>query len=242
MEPDRADPTPPPRATRPSWNTRAVVLFVVILALLMGIGLTSWLYRPAAPSGLPQDSSVAEALDLLGGSIEVDAGALRYATSLGEGGNHARPQGARDRRLTEAAFRLEQGRARHRFDPRFDCLLGHVALEADRLELAERRFRAALSLTPRYGEARLGLGVTLARRALAEGDRASSRGLRLQAIAQFAAVDEKDPFYLFALYDRVLLLLDVGRTEEAKRLARRYEELEPTSAWTDALRRRLEQG
>ena len=242
MEPDRADPTPSPRATRPSWTTRAVVVFVSILTLLMGIGLTSWLYRPAAPSGLPQDSSVAEALDLLGGSIEVDAGALRYATSLGEGGSHAPSDTTRDRRLTEAAFRLEQGRARHRFDPRFDCLLGHVALEADRLELAERRFRAALSLTPRYGEARLGLGVTLARRARAEGDQASSRGLLLQAIAQLAAVDESDPFHLPALYDRVLLLLDVGRADEARRLARHYEELEPTSAWTGALRRRFEQG
>jgi len=242
MDLDRPDSKPAPPAAKPSWNTRAVVLFVVILTLLMGIGLASSLYRPAPPSGLPSDPSVVAALELLGGSIEVEAGDLRFASSTGESrGVPNFADSARARRLTEAAFRLEQGRAKHRFDPRFDCLLGHVALASDRLELAERRYRAALSLTPRYGEARLGLGVALARQAATDGERASERALRLQAIAQFAAVEEHDPFYRPALYDRVLLLLDVGRMAEARRLAEHYASLEPGSAWTASLRRRLEQ-
>jgi tetratricopeptide (TPR) repeat protein len=242
MELDRSDPTRTAPGARPSWNMRAVVLFVIILSLLMGIGLANWLYRPPPPSGVPSDSSVVEALALLNGAIDVDSGDLRFATSLGEGRAPDRADSARARRLTEAAFRLEQGRARHRFDPRFDVLLGHVALASDRLELAERRYRAALSLTPRYGEARLGLGVALARQAAVEGDRASARAFKLQAIAQFAAVEESDPFYLPALFDRVMLLLDVGRGGEARSLAAHYTKLEPGSPWTGALQRRLARG
>lgn len=243
MELDQTDPKPVAHAASSSWNRRAVVLFVVLLILLMGIGLASWLYRPTPPSGLPEDPSVASVIELLGGSIEVDSGDLRFVSTLGEGGGVPDPSdSARTRRLTEAALRLEQARARHRFDPRFDCLLGHVAQASDRLELAERRYRAALSLTPRYGEARLGLGVALARQAAGEGDRGSARGLRLQAIAQFAAVDEGDPFYLAALFDRALLLLDVGRIDEARRLADRYTELEPGSVWSGVLRRRFDPG
>jgi tetratricopeptide (TPR) repeat protein len=243
MDIDRPDPKRAPLAVTSSWNTRAVVLFVVILSLLMGIGLASSLYRPAPPSGLPDDPSVTVALGLLGGSIDVAAGDLRFVSSLGEGSSvPALPDSSRQRRLIEAAFRLEQGRAKHRFDPRFDCLLGHVALASDRLELAERHYRAALSLSPRYGEARLGLGVALARQALTEGDRSTERALRLQAIAQLAAVDESDPFHLPALFDRVLLLLEVGRTDEARRLAERYAALEPGSVWTGALRRRFDRG
>jgi tetratricopeptide (TPR) repeat protein len=243
MELDRTDPKPVAPTARSFWNSRAVVLFVALLVVLTGIGLASWLYRPAPPSGLPEDGSVASAIELLGGSIDVDSGNLRFVSSLGEGGGVPDPaDSARARRLTEAAFRLEQAQARHRFDPRFDCLLGHVAQASDRLELAERRYRAALSLTPGYGEARLGLGVVLARQAAGEGDRGSARGMRLQAIAQFAAVDESDPFYLPALFDRALLLVEVGRIKEARRLADRYTELEPGSVWSGVLRRRFDPG
>lgn len=240
------NPESPPMSAppdSPSWNARAVVLFAIILTILAGIGTANWFYRPAPPAGLPSDPAVAAAVAALGGTLEVATGDLRFVSSWGEGEASGAPlDSARFARLTKAAYQLELGRARHRFDPRFDCLLGHVDLAADRLERAERRYRAALSLTPRYGEARLGLGVALARRAAAEGDARSARARRLEAIAQFAAVDERDPFYLPALFDRVLLLIDVGRTDEARRLAIRYEQLEPGSVWTGVLRRRFDRG
>ena len=241
MEPDRPASDRPDPPHSPSWNRRAVVLFALILTVLAGIGLANWLYRPAPPTGRPPDPAVGAAIGLLRGALQVDTGDLRFATSLDESLFVAPlPDSARFRRLSEAAFRLEQAHARDRFDPRIECLLGHVALAANRLALAERRYRSALSLNPGYGEARLGLGVTLARRAAGEDDRRSARAHRLQAIAQLAAVEETDPFGLPALFDRVLLLIDVGRIDEARRLAERYETLEPGSVWTGFLRRRFD--
>jgi hypothetical protein len=241
MEPDRPAPQSHHPPSGASWNRRAVVLFVLILTALTGIGLANWLYRPAPPAGQPPDPAVRDAILLLRGALQVETGDLRFATSIDEDAGAAPlPDSARVRRLSEAAYRLEQAHSRSRFDPRIECLLGHVALASDRLGLAERRYRAALSLNPGYGEARLGLGVTLARRAAGEDDHGSARGHRLEAIAQLAAVGEKDPFALPALFDRVLLLLDVGRLDEARRLTERYALLEPGSVWTGFLRRRFD--
>jgi hypothetical protein len=97
-----------------------------------------------------------------------------------------------------------------------------------------------LDLAPSYGEARLGLGVTLALRAAAEGDDARARGLRLRAISQFAAVPKADPCYQAALYDRVLLLPGVGQADEARRWAREYLTRDSASAWAVVLRRELD--
>src|SRR5262245_21798371 len=231
-------PPSPPRSS--SWNIRAVVLFVIILGILLAIGLVNWLYRPPVPAGVPEDPEVAAALQALG-ILDVRTGDLRFVTSLGEAQDSGMPiDSARPARLAKAAAAHELGRAHHRFDPRFDCLLGHVDLASDRLERAERHYRAALSLSRGYGEARLGLGVTLARRAVADGTAPAARSLRLEAIGQLAAVEDRDPFYLPASFDRVLLLIDVGRMEEARRLSNRYAELEPGSVWTGELRRHLD--
>ncbi len=198
-------------------------MFVIILSVLTAIGLGSRIYRPPAPSGLPDDPGVSAARALLPGGIEVDADGLAFATSLGESLTARAFDPTRDARLTQAAFRLEQARARHRFDPRYDCLLGHLALAGDRLENAERRYRAALALAPRYGEARLGLGVTLARQAEVAADVGSARAARLEAIAQFAAVEENDRFHPEAWANRITLLRRVGRVEEARRLVQQAE-------------------
>ena len=76
-------------------------------------------------------------------------------------------------------------------------------------------------------------------RARTEGDPRRGRALTLEAIAQLAAVDEDDPFYLPALYDRVMLLEQVERTQEARKWAARYVALEPASPWSAALRRQF---
>jgi hypothetical protein len=89
------------------------------------------------------------------------------------------------------------------------------------------------------GEAHLGLGVALALTAETLSDLAADRGLRLRAIAQFAAVPENDPVYLAALYDRALLLKRVGRESEAREWARQYRERDATSPWAEALDRAM---
>ena len=43
-----------------------------------------------------------------------------------------------------------------------------------------------------------------------------------------------------ALYDRILVLLEVGRGAVARKLAARYQALEPGSVWTRTLERRLD--
>lgn len=105
---------------------------------------------------------------------------------------------------------------------------------------AERLFRRAVEIAPSYGEARLGFGVTLALRAEVEGGGERSRGLRLRAVSQLAAVAETDPVHDEALYDRVVLLARVGRVEEARHWARRYAARDPGSAWTIHLERELD--
>ena len=142
-------------------------------------------------------------------------------------------------RLEKARRYLEIASARNPRDPRFDCLFGHLELAGGALERAAGRYRAALAFAPRYGEARLGLGVALARQATHATNEPEARGLTLQAIAQLAAVEEGDRFHLPALYNRALLLGRVGREPEARRWAARYVELDPGSDWAERLRHAL---
>jgi hypothetical protein len=77
--------------------------------------------------------------------------------------------------------------------------------------------------------------VALALDAQRTGDPWLRRALTLRAIAQFAAVDPTEPEYPHALYDRALLLLEVGRGLEANDLARQYHVLDPSSEWAQRL-------
>lgn len=218
--------------------------FAAILVLLAAVGVIGMLHRPPAPRGLPEDPGVEAARTALAG-MPFDIGELRFPTSLAAGepiplveGMRQDHQGGPAQRLEVAERRLREARERHPRDARLDALLGHVELAGLRLERAERRYRAAVARAPRYGEARLGLGVALARRAQTEGDARTARRLKLQGIAQLAAVEENDPFYLPALYDRILLLAEVGRLDEARRWTERYVALDPGSPWSAALMRR----
>ena len=136
--------------------------------------------------------------------------------------------------LAEAERILLAARRRHPRDPRVRAAVGCYELAAARLERAERDYRGAIDQSGGYGEARLGLGVALADRAEGAGDEEAARGLRLAAIAQFAAVAERDPAYRPALFNRTLLLLRVGREPEARRWAARYAALDP-GPWSDEL-------
>jgi tetratricopeptide (TPR) repeat protein len=209
------------------------------MTVLTGVGLFGRLHHAHGPTGFPADPGVDAARRALGGRLELAVDPLRFASSFDDQASPAKPLEPDSAvvRLADAARWMAEARTRHPLDPRVLGLSAHLELAADRLELAERLYREALSLAPRYGEARLGLGVTLARRAATEGDERSARALELQAIAQLTAVSAEDRFFLPALYDRVLLLARVGRMVEARILARRYADLEPESAWSGALLR-----
>ncbi len=238
--------TPKTRPRIPAWSPAGLISFGVILAALTIIGLIGRFHRPAIVEGVPVDTRVRAAVTVLGGPLRVESGDLRFETSLGAAAGEAPPvppgpPGAPDpaRLLAAERLLLDAGRRRP-LDPRVECLLGHLELAQQRLERAQRRYHAALDRAPGYGEARLGLGVALALQAQTEGDERRARGLQLQAIAQFAAVGERDPFFLPALYDRTQLLVRIGRTAEAQATARRYTALEPGSVWTAALARTLD--
>lgn len=218
-----------------------MISFVVILAALAVIALVGVYHRAPSVRGMSDNPGARAAIAALGGPLAVSSGDLRFETSLDPGsGAPPRPGGPGTHALASAESLLVAARKRRPSDPRLDCLLGHLDLARHRYENAERRYAAALGQASRYGEARLGLGVALALRAQTEGDLRRTRALNLRAIAQLAAVDEGDRFYLPALYDRVILLGRVGRSSEAVARARRYLEIEPRSVWAAALLRMME--
>ncbi|HEY3215897.1 MAG TPA: hypothetical protein VGK93_05350 [Candidatus Eisenbacteria bacterium] len=222
-------------------------MFAVVLLVFLAAALGARWLKPPRPQGLPDDAAVRAAQALLRDVLPVTSGPLRFRCEL-VGAGAEEPPGASFRRelgageaarVAAAEQWLLTARQRHRRDVRLECAIAHLDLTAQRYERAERRYREALDRAPRYGEARLGLGVTLALAAATGGDRSRARRLRLQAIAQLAAVEPDDPSYLPALYDRALLLGQVGRREEALRWARRYLEREPAGRWAEALAREL---
>jgi tetratricopeptide (TPR) repeat protein len=236
-----------PLAPRPSrqvagWRRRPLVLFVSIMAVLAGVGVYERFHHSRGPSGLPADAAVDSARAAVHAGLPVATMGLRFVSSF-DMDEHAPPSpDSASESLAAASRWMAVARRRLPLEPRVACLSAHLDLAADRLEQAEHFYRAALALAPRYGEARLGLGITLARRAATEGDERSVRALELQATAQFASVQEDDRFYLPALYDRALMLARVGRPAEARQMARRYAALDPGSAWATTLLRRLNAG
>jgi tetratricopeptide (TPR) repeat protein len=223
----------------------ALVSFVLIVGALLTVALIGRFQRPVPVTGLPGDAAVRAAIAALGSGLPVTTGDLRFESSLGRrdsGVTRVRDLGNDPGRIEAAEHHLLEALRRSPGDPRLEGWLGHLDLARHRYERAERHYRAAAWKAPHYGEAHLGLGVTLAMRARTEGDPRRGRALTLEAIAQFAAVDENDPLYLPALYDRVLLLAEVERVAEARKWAARYLERDPGSPWSAALERRFPPG
>ena len=234
VEPEH-DATPPAAAT--TGSRTPVIVFGVALLSLFVVGLAS-LAPPRILTGLPDDPELRRVPELL--RVAADAhGELRFQSSFASA-----PKSGRGASAAPAAERAEAerlllaARKRHPRDPRIVAGLGCYELALDRLERAERNYRQALDRAADYGEARLGLGVTLAERARGVGDEDQARRLRLAAIAQLAAVDPRDSVFLPALYNRALLLIRVGREEEARRWAGLYAAHDP-GPWSDRLTREL---
>jgi tetratricopeptide (TPR) repeat protein len=220
------------------WRFVPLLIFV---GMMIGLGFAAAisLLRPRDYiSGIPDDDDARAAWALIGAEPPPGTGALRFHSELtGE----AQPRGPQlaPAAASEARALLLRARARHLLDPRLPVALGHLDLARRRYEHAERDYQRALMIATHYGEARLGLGVAFALHAEREAQPLEQRSLRLQAIAQFAAVPVKDPVHEHALYDRVLLLAEVGRSREASRRAREYLQEYGGTAWAESLRARV---
>jgi tetratricopeptide (TPR) repeat protein len=223
------------------WRWWAMIGFLGLMVGLAVMAATSLLMAPRILSGVPDDPDARAAWALVEPETDLGLLDLRFHSELGV---VAPPNGpvlpehlARAERaeaLLESAVRRLPG------DPRLHSAIGHLDLVRQRPRHAERAYRAALELAPHHDEARLGLGVVLARLASMEADPVHQRRLQLQAIAQFAAVRRSAAVALDALYDRAALLAEVGRREESRSLAAAYFATDSTSRWADLLRRQGE--
>ena len=220
------------------WRFAPLLLF---LAMMVGLGVVaavSLLVPRRTVAGIPGDADVHAAFARIRGEGPVGMGALRFRSELtGEAGpGFSQPDPAA---AAEAQELLARAQARSPLDARVLTARAHLHLARRMFDHAERRYRRALVLAPHYGEARLGLGVALALHAENEADPLEQRSLRLQAVAQFAAVPAGDPVRAHALYDRATLLAQLGRRAEAERWAREYLSGDSGSAWADSLAARL---
>lgn len=208
----------------------------------LGVAAALSLLRPRPIiTGMPDDADAMAACSLMRTQPPPGTGTLRFRSELtGEaapGGPPTAPAVA-----TGTRELLERARARSPWEPRVSAALAHLDLARHRFEHAERGYRRVLVTAPHYGEAHLGLGVALALHAEREPDPLEQRSLRLQAIAQLAAVPARDPVRAHALFDRAVLLAEVGRRAEAERMAREYLSLDRESAWAESLGARMRTG
>jgi tetratricopeptide (TPR) repeat protein len=222
------------------WRWFALVGFGVMILTLAVLAAVSLLVPPRRVAGLPDDPGVRAVAAALQGRLPMRTGGLRFRSALaGEAAPDAVFGAAETQLADQAAATLERAAARRRGDPRLEVALGHLDLARLRLLPAERRYRAVTERGLDAAEARLGLGVTLTLEARTERDALRARGIRLEALAQFVAVTRDAPAYAVALYDRALLLAELGRAAEAGAVAREYLALDPSGPWADRLRRAL---
>lgn len=219
------------------WRWLAMVGFLGFMLALAAVALASLLITPRTLGGIPDDDDARDAWAITAPGIEAGLLDLRFETSLGVA---SRPEG---RVLAEDLHRAERAEAlllkaleRHPDDPRLHSAVGHLDLARQRPNHAAQRYLAAIDLAPHHDEARLGLGVTLARLAVLEPDPFKVRRLQLRAIAQFAAVRKGVAERAAADYGRAMLLAEVGRMGEAKRVAAQYFVEDSTSEWAGRLR------
>lgn len=219
------------------WRAWPTVLFVVNLSLLAVAAGVSLRMRPRHPVGLPDDPRAKVAAVTIGRDVTLATEGLRFRAAL-FGGEVVDRQSSPDLRARAemVAPLLEQAKRAHVLEPRTHTALAALDLLAFREHRAVERYHFACELAPHYAEARLGLGVALARLALREGDPLQARALRLQAVAQFAAVDTASAEYPLALYNRARLLAETGPASEAARFTNAYLAREPQGAWAEALR------
>ena len=178
---------------RLAWPALPVLAFLGILIGLGVVALMSQVTRPRLESGLPDDPDLSAAALLVRDRTLPETGALRWSSALlGEGGTTGVFAPLERQRARRADDYVARALKRHMWDPRAWASQGALALVEGDYPRAERAYRRALDRNPHYGEARLGLGVTLALRARHEPGPFRPRALTLAAIAQLAAVPADD--------------------------------------------------
>lgn len=228
MAPNSSSPVPVPLPDvaeldrRLRWRVWPILMFVGLMTLLAAVAGSSLMCPRRIVVGLPEDSEAAAARARVA-DVPVHAGGLAFASSLFEPAAAERAFGAADARaVAEAESLLERIAARRPLDARVWGALGSLDVAAHRFDRAERRFQRALDLAPHYPDARLGMGVALAMRSRLAGDAVDRRRQALRAIAHLTAVPEDGPRGLEALFDRAVVLDEVGRRAEAEEARRRY--------------------
>lgn len=219
------------------WRGWPTVLYIGNLTLLAIAAIVSLNLRPRHPVGLPDDPRAKVAAATLRGEVALATEGLRFRAALlgGETADRQSPPELRSRAQMIAPL-LEQARRERPLEPRTHAALAAIDLLEHRDATAARRYHWACELAPHYAEARLGLGVALARLALRESDPLQARALRLEAIAQFAAVDSTSAEFPLALFNRARLLAQTGPESEAARFSAAYLAREPEGVWAEALR------
>jgi hypothetical protein len=218
------------------WRLLPALLFVSVLATLTTFGVLMVLVPPQRPHGLPDDADARRVAAVLAGRVAIPTHGLRFRSTVlgGEPEDHA--TGAPMLSLVASARpALELVHRRHPNDSRALAALAALDLADHDYEGALRRFRGSCERAPHYGEGRLGAGVALALQADRTPEAPQSRAMRLEAIAEFAAVDSVDVEYPLALFDRAIVLADAGYRREAAFWAARFRAREPNSPWSTRL-------
>jgi tetratricopeptide (TPR) repeat protein len=240
-------PLPPPLAEPAAeferhfhWRWWSVVGFLGLMLGLAAVAIATLVVPPRGWRGVPDDPDARAAWNLIAPGLDAGLFDLRLDSELGvytRPGSRVLPE--RLRRAERADSLLRSALRRSPADPRLITAIGHLDLVRQRPVHAMRRYQAALDLAPHHDEARLGLGLALARLAEVNADPLDQRRLQLQAIAQLAMVRSQAAVRPAAVFDRAMLLADVGRTREARRWAAVYLAMDPASDWAARLRARL---
>jgi tetratricopeptide (TPR) repeat protein len=245
-----ADPTPPLASgavqdieRRMRWSASATVVFLFLQVSLLIAAALAIFAPPRTAHGLPDTPDVTRARALLHDQVLMAGADLRFRSVLtGEWGPAMpAPPGQRSR-LLEARTLLKAAAREMPLDARAHTALAHAELGLREMRSATLGYRVALELAPHYAEAHLGLGTALAETARSTPDTHERHRLRLQAVAHFIAVEETSELYACALHNHVVVLLELGRTEEAHALGRVALERAPDSPWVGQLRDALGRG
>jgi tetratricopeptide (TPR) repeat protein len=222
------------------WRWLAMVGFLGLMIGLAVVAIASLVVTPRVIDGVPADADAREAWAIVAPGLHAGLLHLRLDSAIGVSSTPGAGLSAGDlRRAERAEPLLLRALRRHPNDPRIATALGHLDLVRQRPRHAARFYFAAVDLAPHHDEARLGLGVALARLAALEPDPIRQRRFQLRAIAQLAAVRKSSPVRSDADWDRARLLAEVGRLAEARRVAAEYLAVDGASAWAAELRKQV---
>lgn len=208
---------------RLQWRAMPMLMFLGVLALLLGAAFWPNAFPPKLIGNLPDDPDAFAAATLLRGHVVLPSRELRFESAItGDVAPGLRPSPDMDDRIEQAAALISRARPRFGGNIRWRVAGAALALVRHEYNTAERGYRYALDRYPNYPEARLGLGVTLALAGEVDRNMLAQRQRFLAAIAQFAAIGARDAEYEEALFNRAMLLERVGRNTEAAHFAQEY--------------------